>query len=136
MKKSELQSLIRECINEERLLTIRSKIRASIRKLVSEGATIQMIKESLEPAVEGTTPEGYRYHRRMIKINGKEVSNIDVDGIRGFDYPEFSDAFVSSAEFDDGTPLTDEQIDQMWKKYPDDVQDWVHRVATERYLNR
>ena len=132
MKKSELQSLIRECINEERLLAIRSKIRASIRKLVSEGATIQMIKESLEPAVEGR----YRDRQRMIKINGKEVSSIDVDGIRGFDYPEFSDAFVSSAEFDDGTPLTDEQIDQMWKKYPDDVQDWVHRVATERYFNR
>lgn len=31
------------------------------------------------------------------------------------DYPDFSDAFIRYAEFKDGTPLTDEQLDELNK---------------------
>ena len=42
----------------------------------------------------------------------KLIDNIEVDGIYTRDYPDFCDAFISSADYD-GKPMTDEQLDQL-----------------------
>lgn len=46
--------------------------------------------------------------------SGREVDleSIEIDGIDHRDYPDYSDAFVSYAEWNDGTPLTDDELDQ------------------------
>ena len=42
----------------------------------------------------------------------KKIDNIEVDGIDTKDYPDFCDAFISSADYN-GKPMTDEQLDEL-----------------------
>jgi len=49
-------------------------------------------------------------------MNYKLITNIEVDGIDTKDYPDFSDAFIQSADYD-GVPMTDEQIDELNEDY-------------------
>jgi hypothetical protein len=46
-------------------------------------------------------------------IDGKAVnySSLEVDGVDSSDYPDFCDAYLDSGEFEDGTQMTDEQLD-------------------------
>jgi hypothetical protein len=45
----------------------------------------------------------------------KEINyqNIEIDGIDYRDYPDFVDAFISYAEYEDGTELTDLELDAL-----------------------
>jgi hypothetical protein len=45
----------------------------------------------------------------------KEINyqNIEIDGIDYRDYPDFVDAFISYAEYEDGTELTDSELDAL-----------------------
>ena len=42
----------------------------------------------------------------------KKIDNIEIDGIDTKDYPDFCDAYISSADYD-GVPMTDEQLDKL-----------------------
>ena len=42
----------------------------------------------------------------------KLIDNIEIDGIDTKDYPDFCDAYISSADYD-GKPMTDEQLDEL-----------------------
>ena len=46
-----------------------------------------------------------------MKINIKNVTNIELGGVDMKDYPDFCDAYVESAEKLDGTPLTDVELE-------------------------
>ncbi len=50
-----------------------------------------------------------------ITLNGKRVDtrSIGIQGIDRCDYPDFVDAFVSSASFVDGTKLTNDELNQL-----------------------
>ncbi|NBV78193.1 hypothetical protein EBR66_08595 [bacterium] len=48
-----------------------------------------------------------------------DVASIEIDGIDGRDYPDFSDAFVSKANWDDGTPLSDDELNELQNQHPD-----------------
>lgn len=48
-----------------------------------------------------------------MKLNGRTVKNAEVDGVESDDYPDFCDAFFSYAEYEDGTPLNDEELEQL-----------------------
>ena len=52
----------------------------------------------------------------MTKFNKKLIDNIEVDGIDHRDYPEYVDAFISSADYD-GVEMTDEQLDELNEDY-------------------
>lgn len=58
------------------------------------------------------------------KVNKK---TIELDGVDKRDYPDFSDAYVSYAEWKDGTPLTDSELDA----YTNDNGDVVNELAHE-----
>lgn len=45
-----------------------------------------------------------------------KITNVYVDGIDTNDYPDFSDAFIASAEYD-GEDMTDEQLDEINEHY-------------------
>jgi len=47
----------------------------------------------------------------IVDLNEIDESTIIVSGIDTKDYPDFADSFIQYAEFKDGTPLTDEQLD-------------------------
>ena len=44
------------------------------------------------------------------KVN---IDSIEVDGLDHHDYPDYVDAYACYAEFDDGTLLDDDQLDQL-----------------------
>ena len=46
------------------------------------------------------------------KMEYKKIDNIEIDGINTKDYPDFCDAYISSADYD-GVPMTDEQLDEI-----------------------
>ena len=45
-------------------------------------------------------------------MNYKLIDNIEVDGIDTTDYPDFCDAFISSADYE-GKEMTEEQLDKL-----------------------
>lgn len=54
-----------------------------------------------------------------------DVSTIQLENVRGLDAPDFADAYASYAEYEDGTPLTDDELDQL-----DPV--FLHQLIWER----
>ena len=43
-------------------------------------------------------------------LNGKNVVDLEVGGVDSTDYPDFSDAYFSGGCYEDGTPLTDDEL--------------------------
>jgi hypothetical protein len=49
-----------------------------------------------------------------MKFKNRELTDIEIDGIEIWDYPDFCDAYISAACFaDTGEPLTDDEIDEL-----------------------
>ena len=46
-------------------------------------------------------------------LNGKKVVDLEVDGVVSGDYPDFSDAYFSNGCYEDGTPLTDDELERL-----------------------
>jgi len=49
----------------------------------------------------------------MPMLNGKKVVDLEVDGVDSSDYPDFSDAYFSGGCYEDGIPLTDDELIQL-----------------------
>ena len=51
-----------------------------------------------------------------VTIDGKlvDLKSVDFDGIDHSDAPDYSDAFIVSAEFEDGTPLIEAQLETLF----------------------
>jgi hypothetical protein len=52
-----------------------------------------------------------------------DIGTVEFDGVDTSDYPDFSDAYVSYAEFIDGTPLTDNELDELYDEHWDSLYD-------------
>ena len=61
------------------------------------------------------------------KINWKSLEFEDIDPE---DYPKFVDAYVSYAEYEDGSALTDDELEKLDTEYPKEVFN-----ALENYLH-
>ena len=61
-------------------------------------------------------------------FNGKPVNvgSIEIDGIDTEDYPDFVDAYIAAAEYEDGTPLSDEELVQFQEENYDLVSQMIH----------
>jgi hypothetical protein len=59
-----------------------------------------------------------------------DKSSIELDGVDPSDYPDFVDAFISAANFEDGTPLTDDELDQLG----DEMSDEIHQIAYDSLM--
>ena len=55
--------------------------------------------------------------------------DIELDGVDMRDYPDFCDAYIESASFSDGTPLTDSQLETL--NNTQEAQIWVNAHAYE-----
>jgi len=49
----------------------------------------------------------------MPMLNGKKVVDLEVDGVNGADYPDFCDAYFSAGSYEDGTPLTEDELNRL-----------------------
>lgn len=66
---------------------------------------------------------------KSLAFNGKQVNlgSIEIEGVDSRDYPDFADAYVSYAEYVDGTQLTDEELEQ----FTNENGDLVNELASE-----
>lgn len=66
--------------------------------------------------------------KEEIEFNGRPVSvgSIEIDGIDTDDYPDFVDAYIASADYEDGTPLTDEELQAFQEENYDLVSQMIH----------
>ena len=64
-----------------------------------------------------------------MKLNGRQVKNAEVDGVEGNDYPDFCDAFFSYAEYEDGTPLTDEELEELGDVH----EEMINQLALDKF---
>ena len=58
-------------------------------------------------------------------IDYKNLGDIELDGVDPSDYPDFCDAFISYAAYDD-RPLTDEELDEL-----NEDSDFIHEKVLE-----
>ena len=56
----------------------------------------------------------------------KSIKNVVIDGICLNDYPDFVDAYISSADDSNGNPLTDEQLEALTNDNSEFVQAQAH----------
>lgn len=56
----------------------------------------------------------------------KSIKNVVIDGICLNDYPDFVDAYISSADDSNGNPLTDEQLEALTNNNQEFVQEMAH----------
>jgi hypothetical protein len=62
----------------------------------------------------------------MITLNGREVVDIEIDGVNMRDYPDFCDAFFNVAYYaDDETELTDAELDKLRDENPELVYEMI-----------
>ena len=66
--------------------------------------------------------------KEEVSLNGKpvHVGSIEIDGIDTNDYPDFVDAYIVAADFEDGTPLTDDEVQQFQDENYDLVGELIH----------
>jgi len=55
--------------------------------------------------------EDYGYY--VMPVRKIDKSSIVLGGVDGYDHPDYSDAYVQSAEWEDGTPLTHAELDAL-----------------------
>ena len=66
-----------------------------------------------------------------MRINIKDVENIQIGGACPNDYPKFCDAFIEYATWsENGDELTDEQLEWLTEDYPE----LVNELAFESFL--
>lgn len=55
-----------------------------------------------------------------MNLNGRDVVDVEVDGVDSTDYPDFCDAYFYGAVFaDTGEELGDLELEALQQKYPD-----------------
>jgi hypothetical protein len=61
-----------------------------------------------------------------VRLDLNKVSNVVVEGIDYNDYPDFSDAYISEADYD-GIPMTEEQLEEL-----NENSEFVHESVFEQ----
>jgi hypothetical protein len=66
-------------------------------------------------------------------LDGRPVDmrSIEIDGIDTEDYPDFSDAYIAYAEFEDGTPLSEDELMRLEEENYGLVNDLAHESLHE-----
>ena len=57
--------------------------------------------------------------------------SIEIEGIDMNDYPDFVDAYIAAANFEDGTPLTDEELNQLNDEMAGEIHDLAYQSLFE-----
>tara|TARA_R100000329_G_scaffold22846_1_gene21958 strand:- start:1024 stop:1218 length:195 start_codon:yes stop_codon:yes gene_type:complete len=52
----------------------------------------------------------------MTKFDFNKITNVVLDGLHHWDYPDYCDAFIDSADYD-GVEMTDEQLSELNEDY-------------------
>jgi predicted NAD/FAD-binding protein len=63
-----------------------------------------------------------------MELNGRAIAinSLEVDGVDSTDYPDFCDAYFSYGEYEDGTELTDDELEQLTRACPEMVNEMAY----------
>jgi len=107
-----------------------------------EGAAgvLDMMYESAKEKFENYTLGAIKEdgsNETLLDFNGQKVrySSIEVDGVDSGDYPDFADAFISYAEYEDGTELTYDELDAFYDEYNGIASEMALDTLTENKRN-
>ena len=96
------------------------------KKLTKESVNLESIYTQMftEDATNDVDPQGYSMPAEC-RVKGREVnvSSLEVDGVDSRDYPDFSDAYISSGYFADGTPMSNDELELFNSQYSDIAQE-------------
>jgi hypothetical protein len=56
-----------------------------------------------------------------------DLSTVELDGVNSWDHPDYADAYATYAEYTDGTPLTDDELEQ----FTNDNGDFINQKAND-----
>ncbi len=62
----------------------------------------------------------------MLMFKGRRVRSLEVDGVNSRDYPDFCDDYFSYAEYENGTPLTDDELYDLSIEHGDVVNEMAY----------
>lgn len=79
----------------------------------------------VEPAMSEDS-NGIAFGDKMV-----DPSSLEVDGVDTRDHPDYTDAYFSHAEYTDGTPLSDKELDQLTDLHGDIVNQMAHEKFYE-----
>ena len=83
-----------------------------------------------EPAEAGDEDLEEAYTPPPVMINGKQVDlgSIELDGVESWDRPDYADAYASAATFTDGSPLSDDELEELTDKHGDIINMRAHEM--------
>jgi hypothetical protein len=61
-----------------------------------------------------------------LQLNGRAVVDARIDGIDMSDYPDFCDAYFESACYEDGTALTDDELNDLTDQNPEALHEMIY----------
>jgi hypothetical protein len=61
-----------------------------------------------------------------LQLNGRTVVDAVVDNIDLRDYPDFCDAYFGSACYEDGTALTDDELEELGDQNPEALHEMIY----------
>ena len=87
------------------------------------------------PAEPGEQEVDESYPAQSIVINGKQVDlgTLELDGVESWDAPDYADAYANYAEFTDGTPLSDDELEELTGKHGDIINAKAHDMLEGTY---
>ena len=66
-----------------------------------------------------------------IFINNKlvDLNSLIIDGVNSYDYPDFTDAYIATGSYEDGTSIVDSDLDSLADMNPDLVNALANGVS-------
>jgi predicted NAD/FAD-binding protein len=64
--------------------------------------------------------------KTTLELNGRTVVDAVVEGIDLRDYPDFCDAYFESAFYEDGTALSDNELEELGDQHPDALHEMAY----------
>jgi hypothetical protein len=60
-----------------------------------------------------------------------DVGSLEIDGVNYWDAPDFCDAFFSAGQFEDGTAMNDEELNELANEHPDILEKMIYNHASD-----
>ena len=65
--------------------------------------------------------------QHSLQLRGRKVVNMVVAGIDNNDHPDYVDAFIETAEYENGNKLTEDELDRLTEQNGE----WINEQAIE-----
>lgn len=100
-------------INMARLIALKYGLKMEIKGIrMSRGRTCYSIIKG-EFGLKGNRQRVLDQFTELIEPKTLAYDTIELDDVKTYDYPDFCDAYAVYAEWSDGTPLTEQELEEI-----------------------